>query len=482
MAIPDQSLLIRDAELWTAGSAGPRGDVLIEDAQITRVGRDLSEAGADRVIDAKGGLLLPGLHDHHIHLAGLAVRAQSVWCGPPAVTDEGQLREVLAAAPGKGWIRGVGYHESVLDGLPDARALDALVPERPLRMQHRSGRMWLLNSAALEVLLASTEPPPGLEREHVRWTGRLIDDDAWLRRVLGSTPPDFTVISAELARDGITGLTDMTPQNGLEMAAHFAAQRTSGALIQKVTLAGTLDLAQIPQHGWALGPVKLHLHEAELPGFDDAAALVTAAHGQGRALAIHCVSEVEIVFALALLEHAGTLPGDRIEHASIASPDHIARMADLGLAVCVQPHFVAERGDRYLEDVEPRLHGDLYRLRSLFDAGIVLAGGSDAPFALPDPWAAMRAAVSRETAAGRTIGPDEALSPEQALALWLADPADLKQQRKIAPDAPADLCLLARPWRAIREHLAGEDVILTVVSGEVVHDRIDQPPLQRHTR
>jgi predicted amidohydrolase YtcJ len=163
-------------------------------------------------------------------------------------------------------------------------------------------------------------------------------------------------------------------------------------------------------------------------------------------------------------------------------PDHVARMADLGLAVCVQPHFVAERGDRYLLDVEPRLHSDLYRLASLRNAGTALVGGSDAPFGGADPWAAMRAAVSRRTAAGSHITPEEALTPEQGLALWLADPADLSGQRALLEGAPADLCLLDRPWSQARERLNAEDVVLVLASGRIVHNRIDQAPVERTAR
>jgi predicted amidohydrolase YtcJ len=468
-------LLIRDAEVYGHG----RADVLIAGEQIARISRDLTVPHA-RVIDARGRAMLPGLHDHHLHLAGLAVRQQSVWCGPPQICDADQLAASLAAAPGSGWIRAIGYHESVLGTLPDAKALDRLVPDRPLRMQHRSGRMWLLNSAALEVLLGSgVPPPPGLEREAGRTTGRLFDADAWLREALGSRPPDLGAVSQALARHGITGVTDMTPQNGPDMAAHFEGQRQSGALRQALTLAGTLDLATASSAHGVLGPVKLHLHEADLPQFDSAVAMARAAHDQGRALAVHCVSEVELVFALAVFDEAGAMAGDRIEHASVASPDHVARIAAMGLAVCAQPHFIAERGDRYLIDVEPRLHGDLYRLESLRAAGIALAGGSDAPFAMADPWAAMRAAVSRQTAWGVLLGPGEALSPEAALALWLADPQDLTCQRSLTEGGIADLCLLDRPWRHAREELASGAVLLTLTSGRIVHDCVDQAPVER---
>ena len=123
-------------------------------------------------------------------------------------------------------------------GLPGARVLDELVPERPLRLQHRSGRMWLLNSPALAALLARSAPPPGLERDAGGYTGRLFDEDQWLRQALGSAPPDFAEVSAILARYGVTGITDMSPRNDAAMAAHFAAQHISGSLQQNCWLAG----------------------------------------------------------------------------------------------------------------------------------------------------------------------------------------------------------------------------------------------------
>lgn len=458
-------MLIRQAEVWGRG----RADVRLANGLIADIGALPPQPG-EEVIEAAGGALLPGLHDHHIHLAGLAVRASSVPCGPPEVNTPEELAAQLRRA-GTGWIRGIGYHESVM-GLPDAKALDRLVPDRPLRIQHRSGRLWLLNSPALAELLTRAEPPSGLDRAN----GHLFDEDRWLQAALGSGPPDFAQVSAGLARSGVTGVTDMTPRNDPAMAAHFACQSESGALLQHCLLAGELSLADAPSGPWRLGPAKLHLHEAALPAFEDAVAFTAAAHRQQRAVAVHCVSEVELIFALAVLEEAGVRPGDRIEHASVASSELVARMAALGLAVVTQPHFVTERGDRYLADVEPRHHGDLYRLRSLLAAGIPLAAGSDAPFAESDPWAAMAAAVSRCTREGQVIGAGESLTPEAALELYLADPLELDRHRAVAPGAIADLCLLDRPWVRARESLCAKAVRATFVSGRLVHERIDEPP------
>ncbi|MDE8653467.1 amidohydrolase family protein [Novosphingobium sp. H3SJ31-1] len=464
-------MLIHDAEVFGHG----RADVRIEGHAIAAIGHLAARPG-ERVIAARGHALLPGLHDHHIHLAALAAREASVPCGPPEVTDAPALAARLRR-PGTGWIRGIGFHESVLGGLPDADELDRFVADRPLRIQHRSGRMWLLNHAALADLLARADPPEGLERVGARFTGRLFDEDVWLQRALGSLPPDLGAVSAALARRGVTGVTDMSPRNDPAIAAHVAAQIAGGSLAQHCTLAGALSLAEAAPGAWHIGPAKLHLHEAALPAFDDATAFVVQAHRQGRAVAVHCVSEVELVFALAAFEGAGAMPGDRIEHASVASPELVGRIAALGLRVCVQPHFVAERGDRYLADVEARHHGDLYRLRSLAEAGVALVGGSDAPFGSADPWAAMAAAVSRTTAGGAVIGADEALAPDAALALYLADPEDLTRHRGIAVGGPADLCLLDRPWRRACERLAAVDVSATFVSGRLVHDGVDQAPV-----
>lgn len=458
-------MLIRRAEL----EDGRVCDIRIADERIAAIG-GLDPTDGETIIEASGGLLLPGLHDHHIHTAALAAARTSIRCGPPEVTDSTSLAAALGV-PGSDWLRATGYHESVA-GMLDRATLDRIAPDRPLRIQHRGGRMWFFNSAGLDLLLSGAAAPAGLDTA----TGRLFDEDAWLRQRLGSTPPAFDTVGAMLARSGVTGLTDMSPANDDAIAAHFAAEAAHGALPQRILMAGRLDLGLALPRGIALGPAKLHLHEAQLPDYDDAVAFIRAAHRQDRAVAVHCVTETELVFTLAVLAEAGSAPGDRIEHASIAPDSAIAEIARLGLAVCSQPQFIAERGDVYRQDVEPEVVPLLYRLRAFLDEGVPLAGGSDAPFGSADPWAAMAAAVSRKTASGAHIGPDEALTPEQALDLYLRAPEALGQRRRVAVGEPADLCLLDRPWQQARTALSVDLVRATVIAGRIVHDRVDQPP------
>jgi predicted amidohydrolase YtcJ len=466
-----RAMLIRQAEIWGKGP----GDVRIADGRIAQIGSLPPRAG-EPVLDARGGALLPGLHDHHIHLAAFAALNASVRCGPPDVESPGALAEALSSRPGSDWLRGVGYHESVA-GMLDAKGLDSMAAHRPVRLQHRSGRMWFLNSLALERLLEGAAPPPGLERKERGFTGRLFDEDVWLRRALASAPPSFSEASQTLAAYGVTGVTDMSPSNDPAMAAHFAQEQARSALKQRCCLAGALSLIEGRYtNGLTLGPAKLHLHEAGLPELAAAKRFIEAAHEQGRPAAIHCVTETELVFALAALEEAGPVRGDRIEHASIA-PDHlIAEIARLGLWATAQPHFVFERGDQYCSDVERENLPHLYRLRAFLDAGVALGAGSDAPFGGADPWASMSAAVSRKTRKGRKLGAEEALSPEEALKPFLAAPDDFTHERAIEVGAAADLCLLKRSWKECRARLSADDVRASLIGGVIVHDGVDQPP------
>lgn len=456
-------MLIRNAEI-----DGRVAHVRIENGVVAAIGAIEPEPGAP-LCEAAGGALLPGLHDHHIHLAAFAAARASVRCGPPEVRTPEALAAVLDR-PGTNWLRGVGYHESVA-GLLDAAALDGLAPGRPVRVQHRSGRMWFFNSAALDRLLASAEPSPALERIGGRFTGRLFDDDLWLRAALGARAPSFDDVGALLAGFGVTGVTEMSPKNDAAVARHFRAEQARGALPQNVLFGGALSLdAGVDAPALACGPAKLHLHEEALP-VADGVRFVRAAHAAGRVVAVHAVTEAELVFALATFDEAGVLCGDRIEHAAIAAPRHIDWIARLGLCVVTQPHFIAERGEQYAVDLAPESLHDLYRLRAFLDAGVPLAAGGDAPFGGADPWAAMAAATTRRTGGGRSIGPGEALSPEEALSLFLRDPADLSRTRRIAVGAAADFCLLDQPWSAARTRLSAEDVAATFIGGALVSGR-----------
>jgi predicted amidohydrolase YtcJ len=451
-------MLIRNAEIMGGGI----GDLRTAGGKIIEIGRELSAAPNEDSIEAGGNALLPGLHDHHIHFLAFAASFSSVRCGPPQVTTADELvRALRAASEGlDGWIRGIGYHESVAGDI-DRTWLDRAVLDRPVRVQHRGGRLWVLNSLGLELL---NTPSPNDDLKF----GKLYDSDAWLRQRLGNTPPPLGPASQYLASRGVTGFTDATPTNSADELDIFRAAIESGDLLQSVLMMGSDALEDTAMRG----ATKIHLREAVLPPLDETAARIAHSHAATWPVAMHCVTLAELMFTLAAFQDAGTIAGDRIEHAGVTPADAIPLIAEMGLTVVTQPNFIAERGDAYLRDVDPADHAALYRLRAFLDAGIPLGGGTDAPFGGADPWAAMAAAVSRRSASGHVIGAGEALTPEQALALFLGHPQSPGgPARTIRTGADADLCLIDRPWDEARQDLGAVGVTTTFKSGQIVWRR-----------
>jgi predicted amidohydrolase YtcJ len=443
--------------------------------RIAEIGPALEPRPGEDCLDAAGGALLPGLHDHHVHLLALAAAADSVRCGPPWVRTRDDLERALRRArPRGGWIRGIGYHDSVAGAL-DRRDLDALAPGVALRVQHRSGALWILSSAGVERLgLDRGGDAPGVERDAAGLAnGRIYRADAWLRARLGAAdPPDLAKAGSALARCGVTGATDATAGNAAAELALLEAAAAKGALPQRLIVMGSLELPEPSHPRVARGAVKFVLAEASLPDFEATVDAIRAAHAAGRTAAVHCVTRAELAFAVGAFDAAGARGGDRIEHAAVAPPELVARIAALGLAVVAQPHFVRERGDAYAREVEPADFLWLHRARGFDAAGVALGGGTDAPFGAPDPWRAMRAAVERRSESGAVLGAEERLAPERALALFTSPPESPGAgPRPVAVGAAADLCLLDRPWSEARKALDAGAVAATLVAGRVVYRR-----------
>jgi predicted amidohydrolase YtcJ len=465
-------LVLRDVEV-----DGRQVSVAIAGGRITPITHRRDLQGAVEV-DGKGGALLPGLHDHHVHLLAAAAAETSVDLSAVAPGDATRAMALVGTAdaelPPDVWMRVVGYHESIAGDL-DRHALDRWSPRRPVRVQDRTGARWTLNSAATTALDLQHSAPGGIERDASGVpTGRLHRLDDWLRDVLPiGGQPDLSVIGRRLAAWGITGVTDTTAwtePGGMRVLADAVAQE---ALPQRVTVTGGPALAAMPPPGTLLsGPVKLVIDDADYPSLDELVHHIGRAHVAGRPVAIHAVTRTALVLAVAALQAASRRPGDRIEHGAVIPPELLDAMAVLDLTVVTQPGFVRERGDRYLEDVDAEDLPHLYRCRSLLAAGIRVAGSSDLPYTDGNPWTAIRTAVTRHTRTGRLLGEQEAVSADRALDLYLGA-ADHPggAPRRVAVGGLADLVLLDRPLRALLDYPAAEAVVATLVGGRIVHHR-----------
>lgn len=413
-------------------------------AQIEEVGDTVAPRAGEDVFDAAGGTVLPGLHDHHVHLHSAAAAQRSVQVGPPRVRDRETLARVLSTAQvgDDGWIRAVGYHDSVAGPL-DSTALDVLVPNVPVRIQHRSGVLWTLNSAGLSRVGLADHPDGRVRSADPRWS------DALDRRQLS-----LADLSGLLVRLGVTGITDATPDLDIGDVVRLTESHRRG---------------ELRQHVHVLSPGKRILHDDNL-NLDELAEWIAERHRFGGPVAIHCVTAAQLVVTIAALRQAGTHPRDRIEHAAMVPSDCIVDLVDLGVTVVTQPNFVAERGDQYLAEVPAAEQDQLWRVASLLLAGVPVALSTDMPFGDPDPWAAMRAAVHRTTASGAVLGDGERIPARRALMMFLGRPEKPCRARTVESGQPGDLCLLAVPPEAALEELHADMVAATIIGGRLAYE------------
>lgn len=224
-------VLYYNAKVYTVNSATPWAEaLLIEGNSIAYVGtekeaRKRVKPGA-KFVNLKGKLVLPGLHDVHMHPMEVGSGATDFELSETEVNAEYFLQIVRSAAqkkPRKKWIIGFGH---ALGTLLEARRnpieiLDEAVPNRPVViMEHTSHSMWV-NSEALRMagIHLNTPNPQGgiIVKEGGKFTGILIDNagDLVYQKALEDlrNPADeydgmVTYVLPELAKHGITSVCD----------------------------------------------------------------------------------------------------------------------------------------------------------------------------------------------------------------------------------------------------------------------------------
>jgi hypothetical protein len=163
----------------------------------------------------------------------------------------------------------------------------------------------------------------------------------------------------------------------------------------------------------------------------------------------------------------------RIEHGGAMYPPLAARAAELGIVVVSQPGLISTLGDGFAEAFGDR-SDELYGFRSWQQAGITVAGSSDAPVITADPLLGIRDAILRRTGNGRVLGPAERLTAREALALYTTKAAFAARREgeigSLEPGKLADFVVLEEnPLAANAEQISDIGVLATVLGGTPVY-------------
>jgi hypothetical protein len=487
-------------------SGHPESDALaVADGLIVAHGKyaDLKALVGPRthLIRLAGRTVAPGFIDCHLHfMEGAAVAAGLSVIRCRTVGDLlAELRLTTGKTPPGNWMRAFGCDESLmLDRRGPTRAeLDDSVPRNPLRLRHQTLHASWLNSRAIAAFgleAPDFKPPDGasLERDASgRLTGLVVGMEEWLSsrlpRVTAAELESRTrAFSRELAAAGITAFTDATVRNGPDDVAAFGRLVANGAIGQRAAVMigqGQVDFIETARkaanaEGIRLAGVKF----MGLPRWEPLplARRVARALSQGLDVAFHATEVEELDAAVNAIQHAvrevsqRTLETTvcRIEHGGLIPDGYPERIAALGVWVVSNPGFIHYRGPKYAAD--PGLAPYLYRARTLLDAGVQMAAGSDAPVTPAKPLTATAAAITRLSIDGAELGPAERISTAEAFDLFTRSAARLCRlpAGEIAPGRCADLIVLtADPITLAPAEIANLTVDLTVVAGHLIYER-----------
>ena len=259
-------LVLRNGRVHTLAGARQQA-VAIADGRIAYVG---SNTGADalagagtEVIDLGGRMVLPGIHDGHMHplSGGLVLTAPTLNYRQLNLKEfVAAIRKLLARTSEEepdGWLSVDLWDATAMDKLPTKEDLDKLETSRPIIVFDLNGHIALANSRALAIggVDASTPDPPGGEIRrgpNGEPTGILLDNAIGL--VADKVPPltpeqnarALAAAYAEMAKQGITSYLEASA--GEEELAAMALLSDQGALTVRPSVAvyGDAGLATDP--------------------------------------------------------------------------------------------------------------------------------------------------------------------------------------------------------------------------------------------
>src|SRR5690606_8958040 len=140
-------------------------------------------------------------------------------------------------------------------------------------------------------------------------------------------------------------------------------------------------------------------------------------HAIGDAAVERCV----VLYERLLAERPRADHRHRIEHASVVPPELIPRLARLGVCVPTPPPFVHSEKTWLHRRLGAERARQVYPLRALVEAGVRVAGASDAPVESVDVLHAIQCCVTREG-----FEPQQSLTPAQALDLFTRSAARIQ--------------------------------------------------------
>lgn len=530
-------ILYTNGNIYTLDPARPHARVVaVRDGVIVYVGDDSGDAvraagSGARSVDLGDETVIPGLIESHMHFLheGQMLSEMDIYWKSKEEILRLVARETARRSPGE-WIIGRGWnHETWAERVwPSRDDLDRVAPANPVALSRADHHSMWVNSEALRLagIGADTPSPHGgeiLRTASGEPSGILVDtgmfavwnalpalDDAETRRL-------YLLAQEEMLAFGITSLVnasqtvrnhdildaacadgalkirvyDMLATHADQDQAWLAAGRGPefgkyggrlSARAVKIVLDGSLG----SRSAWMMREY------ADRPGHrgnerfsdEELFAIVLRARENGFQPCLHAIGDAAVHQAVRVLGdvlRARPLADHRfrIEHFQTVDPADLRQAVALGIVPAMQAIHLASDWKMARVRLRPEVLSTAYTWRDVLDAGGIIAGGSDAPMDLVNPYYGIYASVTRRDLNGEPNGgwvPEQRMTREEALksyTLWAAY-AEFAETRRGSIEAGklADLTVLDRDiMRCPEDDIKDTRALMTVVGGEVVFER-----------
>jgi predicted amidohydrolase YtcJ len=533
-------LVIRGGNVITVDPLNPRAQaVAVKFGRILAVGRnDEMEPliGRDtRVTDVAGKTVIPGLIDAHCHGMSAGRSALQIDCGPDAVSSIAETKKAIMerckATPKGEWICGFSYDDTKLaeKRLLKRADIDEVAPEHPVFIRQVSGHIGMANSQALTKANLSKESPDPV--------GGKLGRDPATRELDGTvyetaqemftrgTDPIIPPLKPEQDREAIKLMCSRATSIGITSAAEaivdpimFRALQAAlggGELTMRIYMLFHVDyLDDLIGAGlrtgfgddWLrLGAIKIlgdgaiagrtaYLSEPYVGTEDDYGIIATppekldeelmTAHKAGFQIAVHANGDKYIGMTLDAYEKAiQAYPREdhrhRIEHCTVLNPELLSRIKRLGIVAVPFGSYIYYHGEKMGFYGEKRL-SMMFAHRSLLDAGVPVGGSSDHTCAPWFPLAGIQSCVTRKSYTGEVLGPEQRISPEEALWVYTMGSAyasfEENTKGSIEEGKLADMVVLEEDLTNVEpEQIKDIPIMATMVGGRFVYNPMSLP-------
>ena len=508
-----KTLALVNGKIITMEPVNPQSDaVLIEDGVIVAVGgsgeiaRRCQRLGGE-VVELGDKVVVPGLHDCHVHMMGTGLNALGIDMYDCASIQDvlDKVQEADRTYPETKWVFGKRLDESRLkEGRPPTAAeLDAVSPKHPVYIIDRGWHYTLVNTRAFEMFGLTADTPGVRADSEGRPNGRLHDEANatakmafFERQDAAQREAAFRYTAGAAAKKGVTtlhaqeggalfadsdipiltGITDALPVRVVLYWATEDHEKVLAAGLRQwggdILLDGSIGsrTAAFPDP-YADDPSTsgyLLYEDEKVRGF------ILTALKNGLQVAFHAIGQLAVKQALDGLEAALRIcPVQdhriRIEHFGFPTRADVERAARLGAVISTQPSFTFLRGgpgtvyNQRLGDARERAG---YPLRRFLDAGITVGGGSDSDVTPIDPLLGMHAAVNPPY-------PENAVTPREALAMFTIEATKTAFEEKvkgsIKPGKYGDVTVLSKdPTAVAPDEIREIKAVMTIKGGEIV--------------